>query len=76
MEESVQKLEKSITKLSFFITFFYINILNNSASAIELNGSFIQGGLLFGKTQTINNVFYNDKNVPVDENGEFNILKS
>ncbi len=67
----MQKLEKSITKLSFFITFFYINILNNSASAIELNGSFIQGGLLFGKTQTINNVFYNDKNVPVDENGEF-----
>ena len=40
-------------------------------SAIELNGDFIQGGIIFGKSSTEDKVFYNNQNIPLDEKGNF-----
>ena len=39
--------------------------------AIELNGDFIQGGIIFGKSSTEDKVFYNNQNIPIDEKGNF-----
>ena len=40
-------------------------------SAIELNGDFIQGGIIFGKSSTEDKVFYNNQNIPIDKKGNF-----
>ena len=38
---------------------------------MELNGSFTQGGLLCGKTNSKNKVFFNTKKIFVNGNGDF-----
>ena len=53
----------------FFIFCFYK--LAGFTNAVELRGDFIQGGLLFGETNSDNTVLYNNKAVPIDEKGEF-----
>ena len=53
----------------FFIFCFYK--LAGFTNAVELRGDFIQGGLLFGETNSDNTVLYNNKVVPIDEKGEF-----
>ena len=66
----LKKLIKKIinNKYSLFICF----LLNyNIAQALELNGNFIQGGLVIGKTETTAKVYLNNINIPVDDEGEF-----
>ena len=41
------------------------------SNALDIKGDFIQGGLLFGKTDLDDILFYNSKKVPIDETGEF-----
>ena len=43
-------------------------------NALDIKGDFIQGGLLFGKTDLDDILFYNSKKVPIDETGEFYII--
>jgi len=38
---------------------------------LEINGSFAQGGLLFGKTNSKNKVFFNNKKIFVNDSGDF-----
>ena len=38
---------------------------------MEINGSFAQGGLLFGKTNSKNKVFFNNKKIFVNDSGDF-----
>ena len=69
----MHKLKKSkilSRNLFFLITFLLIKISTYSV-AIDLNGHFIQGGLLIGKVFLGDAVYYNEKEVPVDETGEF-----
>ena len=63
-----KKLKKN--KLLLFAIFSYISFIFH-CNAIELKGSFIQGGLLVGKVSTEDIVYYNGDRVPIDETGEF-----
>ena len=49
----------------------YFFCLIDIALAVNLNGNFIQGGLIFGKTDINDTVFYNGNKVPTDERGQF-----
>ncbi len=54
--------------LYFFLLFFLLSEKNN---ALELEGNYIQGGLVFGKLEKKGKVFFDDKSIPVDKNGNF-----
>ena len=43
----------------------------NFSDFLEINGSFAQGGLLFGKTNSKNKVFFNNKKIFVNDSGDF-----
>ena len=51
----------------FFLAFFLLEKIN----AFELQGNYIQGGLVFGKLDKKAKVFLDDKKVPVNEYGNF-----
>jgi len=69
----VQKLKKLIIRNSlklfilFFISTFYIKVLN----AIDLQGSFIQGGIAYGMVEVNTKVFFDKKKVPLYKDGSF-----
>ena len=52
-----------------FISLFFL--LCSSVNALDLEGNFIQGGLVFGKLEQDGKVFFDDKIIPVDENRNF-----
>ena len=51
----------------FFIFFFFLEKIN----ALDLQGHYIQGGLIFGKLYNRAKVFLDDKNIPVNKYGNF-----
>ena len=63
-----KKLKKNKILLYFILSHIFFIFHSN---AIELKGSFIQGGLLVGKVSTEDIVYYNGDRVPIDETGEF-----
>ncbi len=52
-----------------FILFFLI--ISSRGHTIDLEGNFIQGGLVFGKLEQSAKVFLDNKEIPVDKNGNF-----
>ena len=52
-----------------FILFFLI--ISSRGHTIDLEGNFIQGGLVFGKLEQNAKVFLDNKEIPVDKNGNF-----
>ncbi|MBK47718.1 MAG: peptidase [Pelagibacteraceae bacterium] len=71
------ELLKQLQKNSFFLFFLIFFFASDNSLAkifsnnLELNGSFTQGGLLFGKTNSKNKVIFKDKNIFVNDNGDF-----
>ena len=51
----------------FFIFLFFLEKIN----ALDLQGHYIQGGLIFGKLDNRAKVFLDDKNIPVNKYGNF-----
>ena len=74
MMELLKQLQKKNNFFLFLLIFFFTS---NSTLAkifsknLELNGSFTQGGLLFGKTNFKNKVFFKNENIFVNEEGDF-----
>ena len=74
MMELLKQLQKKNKFFLFLLIFFFTS---NSTLAkifsknLELNGSFTQGGLLFGKTNFKNKVFFKNENIFVNEEGDF-----
>ena len=71
-----QKKNNNFFKILFlFIFIFFCNSQNSFAKIfsdlLELNGSFTQGGLLFGKTNYKNKVFFNNNEIFVNKRGDF-----
>ena len=56
--------------LIFFCT-LQISLAKVFSDFLEINGSFAQGGLLFGKTNSKNKVFFNNKKIFVNDSGDF-----
>ena len=71
--ELLKQLQKNSFFLFFLIFFFasYNSLAKIFSNNLELNGSFTQGGLLFGKTNSKNKVIFKDKNIFVNDNGDF-----
>ena len=72
------ELLKQLQKKNNFFLFLLIFFLTSNTSLakifsenLELNGSFTQGGLLFGKTNSKNKVFFKNKNIFVNDSGDF-----
>ena len=68
--------QKKIIKfiLLFLIILFYnfkIIAKNIHDEFLVLNGSFVQGGILFGETKAKYKIFYNKKEIFINENGSF-----
>ena len=70
---SKQLQKKNNFFLSIFIFFFISNIslAKVFSNNLELNGSFTQGGLLFGKTNSKNKVYFKNKKIFVNNKGDF-----
>ena len=64
----VIKYEK-VNKCIWF--FFFILIISNDIFALELKGNYIQGGLIFGKTEKGSKVYLDDNIIPVNKDGNF-----
>ena len=64
---------KILKNFKFFLplTVSLIFTLNFYVNSEELSGKFIQGGLIFGETNSDNKVYFNDLKIPIDENGNF-----
>ena len=66
MMELFKQLQKK-NNFFLFLLIFFLTFDSSSAKIfsnnLELNGSFIQGGLLFGKTQSENKVFFKNQNI-------------
>ena len=74
----MQYLKKnSFFKYFFFLIIFFCNTQVSYAKVysdfLDLEGSFMQGGLLFGKTKPKNKVFFNDNNIFVNQEGDFDL---
>ena len=74
--KQLQKKNKNFLKNFFLVLFIFFCTLQVSlakvfSNLLELNGSFTQGGLLFGKTSPTNKVFFNNKKIFVNESGDF-----
>ena len=74
MMELLKQLQKK-NKIFLFLFIFFLNFNTTSAKIfsknLELNGSFTQGGLLFGKTNSKNKVFFKNKKIFVNKDGDF-----
>ncbi len=71
-----EKNNNFLKNLFLFFYFFFFCTLQNSlaefySDRLELNGSFSQGGLLFGKTNPKDKIFFNNKKIFVNESGDF-----
>ena len=72
--ELLKQLQKKNNFFLFFIIFFLIfdtSLAKTFSDNLELNGSFTQGGLLFGKTNSKNKVYFKNKNIFVTTKGDF-----
>ena len=67
------KKSKKTRKASFSIITILLIQISAFVYAIDLKGDLIQGGLLIGKILVGESVYFNNKEVPVDEKGEFMI---
>ena len=56
-------------KYLYFLFLFFFLLEKNYA--LDLQGNYIQGGLVFGKLDNRAKVFLDNKNIPVDEHGNF-----
>ena len=61
-------MKKNNLYKNFIFLFF---LLCSGVNALDLEGNFIQGGLVFGKLEQDGKVFFDDKIIPVDEYGNF-----
>ena len=71
-----QKKNNNFLKVFFLFSLIFFCTLQSSLAKIfsnflELNGSFTQGGLLFGKTNSKNKVFFNNKKIFINDSGDF-----
>jgi hypothetical protein len=71
-----QKKNNNFLKVFFlFLLIFFctlqISLAKVFSDFLEINGSFAQGGLLFGKTNSKNKVFFNNKKIFVNDSGDF-----
>ena len=71
-----QKKNNNFLRVFFLFSFIFFCTLQISLAKVfsdflEINGSFAQGGLLFGKTNSKNKVFFNNKKIFVHEDGDF-----
>ena len=77
MEKLKQLLKKNkIFKFFFLFYFIFLYFINPStqevlSNSLELQGNFIQGGLLFGKTDPKNKIFFNNQKIFVNKQGDF-----
>ena len=77
MMEILKQLQKknNFLKIFLFLTIFFCNLESSFAKVfselLDIKGSFTQGGLLFGKTDSQSKIFFNNKNIFVNENGDF-----
>ena len=78
MEVLKQFQKKKINFLKVFFLFLLIffctlqiSLAKVFSDFLEINGSFAQGGLLFGKTNSKNKVFFNNKKIFVNDSGDF-----
>tara|TARA_B100001123_G_scaffold433188_1_gene557435 strand:- start:83 stop:946 length:864 start_codon:yes stop_codon:yes gene_type:complete len=75
--EILKQLQKknNFLKIFLFLTIFFCNLESSFAKVfselLDIKGSFTQGGLLFGKTDSQSKIFFNNKNIFVNENGDF-----
>ena len=67
----ILKKLKKFNKIYLLLAVFFFNKIINTVNAVELEGNFIQGGIIFGKTNLGDKVLYNNTIVPVDEQGRF-----
>ena len=71
-----QKKNNNFLKVFFLFSLIFFCTLQSSLAKVfsdflELNGSFTQGGLLFGKTNSKNKVFFNNKKIFINDSGDF-----
>ena len=70
-----QKKKNNFLKVFLFLFIFFCTLQSSLAKVfsnfLELNGSFTQGGLLFGKTNSKNKVFFNNKKIFINDSGDF-----
>ena len=78
MMELLKQLQKKrkIIKVIFLITFIFFNYTSFLyakvfSKILTIEGTFIQGGLLFGKTKPNSKIFFNDKKIFVNNEGDF-----
>ena len=72
--ELLKQLQKKNNFFLFLLIFFLTSntpLAKIFSENLELNGSFTQGGLLFGKTNSKNKVFFKNKNIFVNDSGDF-----
>ena len=67
---ALKKLMKKIINIKY-IYFFYFFCFSSIAQTIELDGNFIQGGLVIGKTNPASEVYLDNKKISLDEEGTF-----
>ena len=76
MELLKQLQKKKIIKIILLITLIFFGYKNFVyakffSKILTINGSFIQGGLLFGKTKPNYKVFFNESEIFVNNEGDF-----
>ena len=78
MMELLKQLQKKrkITKVIFLILFIFFNCTaflyaKVFSSILNIEGAFIQGSILFGKTKPNSKIFFNDKKIFVNNEGDF-----
>ena len=73
----LKQLQKknNLIRIFFIILIFFSNYKISFSKVfsdnLDLKGSFIQGGLLFGKTISKNKIIFNKKNIFVNKKGDF-----
>ena len=78
MMELLKQLQKKrkTTKVIFLILFIFFNCTaflyaKVFSSILNIEGAFIQGSILFGKTKPNSKIFFNDKKIFVNNEGDF-----
>ncbi|MBJ57859.1 MAG: peptidase [Rickettsiales bacterium] len=66
----LKKLKNKNFRYFYLIIFMFFNY-KNIIFALDLNGSFIQGGIAYGKVNNTTKVFFDSKVVPVSRDGSF-----
>ena len=78
MMELLRQLQKKIKiiKIVFLVTFIFFKCTTFLSAKVFsenliIEGNFIQGGLLFGRTNPNSKIFFNDKKIFVNNEGDF-----